>query len=113
MTLALRQSKLSQSKLWMCDAAVAEPETRKRHATNIVDAQFSVYFLAAAALLTGGVRWDDYPQLLGRADVNALADRVVVTHDADIEALYPHRMAGSVRVTCLDGRPLISNTRPI
>ena len=87
-------------------AAVAEPETRKRHATNIVDAQFSVYFLAAAALLTGGVRWDDYPQLLGRADVNALADRVVVTHDADIEALYPHRMAGSVRVTCLDGRVL-------
>ncbi|MEZ5737113.1 MAG: MmgE/PrpD family protein [Novosphingobium sp.] len=86
-------------------AAVAEPEPRKRHAANIVDAQFSVYFLAAAALLTGGVRWDDYPGLLGRPDVNALADRVVVWHDPKIEALYPRRMAASVAIVS-DGRML-------
>ncbi|MEI4472306.1 MmgE/PrpD family protein [Frigidibacter sp. MR17.24] len=87
-------------------AAVAEPEPRKRHAANIVDAQFSVYFLAAAALLTGGVRWDDYPGLLGRADIDALADRVMPWHDPQIEALYPRRMAASVRVSLADGRKL-------
>ena len=87
-------------------AAVAEPEARKRHARNIVDAQFSVYFLAATALLTGGVRWDDYPELLGRDDVDALADRVDVHHDPVIEALYPRRMAASVTVTLRDGRKL-------
>lgn len=87
-------------------AAVAEPEPRKRHAANIVDAQFSVYFLAAAALLTGGVRWDDYPGLIGRADINALADRVTARHDTEIEALYPRRMAARVEVELVDGRTL-------
>ena len=36
MTLALRQSKLSQSKLWMCDAAVAEPEEAAETPTESV-----------------------------------------------------------------------------
>lgn len=84
-------------------AAVAEPEPRKRHAANIVDAQFSAYFLSAIALLTGGVRWDDYPALLGRADVNALADKVRITHHDGVEALYPRRMAAFVRVLRRDG----------
>ena len=83
--------------------AVAEPEARKRHARNIVDAQFSVYFLAAAALLEGGVRWDDYPALLGRADVDALADRVSAYHDEEVEALYPAAMAARVMVRLRDG----------
>lgn len=87
-------------------AAVAEPEPRKRHARNIVDAQFSVYFLAAAAVLTKGVRWDDYPDLLGRADVDALADCVDAVHDPAVEDLYPRRMAARVRVTLTDGRVL-------
>ncbi|MEO1974759.1 MAG: MmgE/PrpD family protein [Paracoccaceae bacterium] len=85
-------------------AAVAEPEPRKRHAANIVDAQFSVYFLAATALLTGGVRWDDYPELLGKPEINALADRVTPWHDPRIEELYPRRMAAHVRLTLKDGR---------
>ena len=84
-------------------AAVAEPETRKRHASNIVDAQFSIYFLAAAALRTGGVRWDDYPRLLGDAEIDALADRVRAVHDGDVEARYPAAMAARVTVRFADG----------
>ncbi|PZX15106.1 2-methylcitrate dehydratase PrpD [Palleronia aestuarii] len=87
-------------------AAVGEPEARKRHARNTVDAQFSMYFLAAAALIAGGVRWDDYPRLIAQPEIDALADKVQVWHDTAIEALYPRRMAASVRVVLSDGREL-------
>ena len=87
-------------------AAVAEPEARKRRARNVVDAQFSIYFLTAAALLTGGVRWDDYPRLIGDAAVNALAARVRPLQDETVEALYPAAMAGRVTIVLDDGRRL-------
>lgn len=83
--------------------AVAEPEPRKRRARNLVDAQFSAYFLAAAALREGGVRWDDYPRLIGDPEIDALAARVHCAHDAEVEALYPAAMAGRVAVRFADG----------
>jgi 2-methylcitrate dehydratase PrpD len=79
----------------------AYPEEPKRRPASIVDAQFSMYYAAAATLARGSVRWDDYAR---RDDpvLAALADRVTVVEDPEIEALVP-AMAASVEI---DAGPL-------
>ncbi len=56
---------------------VAEPEAPKKAPANVVDAQFSVYFAAAIALLEGGFTWQSYGRLRDPAVV-ALMGRVRV-----------------------------------
>ena len=78
----------------------AYPEDRKRKPESIVDAQFSMYYTAAATLAWGGVRWDD----LARRDapeVGALIDRITVEEDPAVEALVP-AMAALVEVDAGD-----------
>ncbi|MDQ6942694.1 MAG: MmgE/PrpD family protein, partial [Candidatus Eremiobacteraeota bacterium] len=75
---------------------VGDPEEAKRHPRSVVDKQFSMYHAAAATILWGSVRWDDYarpddPQLA------RLIARVKVSADPEIEALAP-RMASKVEV---------------
>ena len=75
---------------------VGDPEEAKRHPRTVVDKQFSMYHAAAATILWGSVRWDDY----ARADDPELArliERITVSNDAEIEALAP-RMASKVEV---------------
>ncbi|HEY0394819.1 MAG TPA: MmgE/PrpD family protein [Candidatus Elarobacter sp.] len=74
----------------------AHPESQKRRPASVVDAQFSMYYAAAAALAWGGVRWEDF----GRRDapeLAALIDRIVVDEDPRVEALVP-AMAALVEV---------------
>lgn len=75
---------------------VGDPEDVKRHPRSVVDKQFSMYHAAAATILWGSVRWDDYarpddPQFA------RLVERIKVSNDPDIEALAP-RMASKVEV---------------
>jgi 2-methylcitrate dehydratase PrpD len=79
----------------------AFPEDGKRRPATIVDAQFSMYYAAAATLARGSVRWDEYAR---RDDplLAALADRVTVVDDPEIDALVP-AMAASVEI---DAGPL-------
>jgi len=79
---------------------VGDPEDAKRRPRTVVDKQFSMYHAAAATILWGSVRWDDYarpddPQLA------RLIERITVSHDAEIEALAP-RMASNVEVDAGD-----------
>jgi 2-methylcitrate dehydratase PrpD len=67
-------------------ALVKDPEPAKRSPRSIVDGQFSMFFLAAVALLRGGFGWSDYA-LLDDPDVHRLALRVEVVSDPEIEAL--------------------------
>lgn len=74
----------------------AYPEERKRRPASIVDAQFSMYYTAAATIAWGTVRWDD----LARCDAPELApliDRITVTEDPAVEGLVPG-MAALVEV---------------
>lgn len=84
----------------------AEPALAKRRPQSVVDGQFSMHFVGAVALLTGGLAWDDYAHLLRDPQVQALSDRMEVVNDSRVEALYPQRMAGSVRIELSSGEVL-------
>ncbi len=74
----------------------AYPEERKRRPRTMVDAQFSMYYAAAATLLWGGVRWDDF----ARRDAPEIARSSSASRStkiAAVEALVP-RMAARVEV---------------
>ena len=72
------------------------PETSKRAPEGIVDGQFSMYFLAAVALLRQRMTWDDY-ELLGDPLVARTMAKIRVEIDPEIEARFP-TMAASVEV---------------
>jgi 2-methylcitrate dehydratase PrpD len=74
----------------------AYPAEHKRRPQSIVDAQFSMYYAAAATVVRGSVRWDDYAHLADPA-IAALIERVVVTEDPEVEALFP-RMSAIVEI---------------
>jgi 2-methylcitrate dehydratase PrpD len=80
----------------------AWPEESKRRPRSIVDAQFSMYYAAAATVAWGSVRWDDYARI-GAPEIAALIERITVSEDPDIEALVPN-MAALVEVDAGDVR---------
>lgn len=75
---------------------IGVPEDAKRTPRSIVDGQFSMFFLAAVALLHERMTWDDY-KLLGNADVVRTIERIEVREDPEIEARFP-TMAASVEI---------------
>jgi 2-methylcitrate dehydratase PrpD len=78
----------------------AYPEDRKRRPESIVDAQFSMYYTAAATLAWGSVRWDDFARRAA-PEIAALIERITVVEDPAIEALVP-AMAALVEVDAGD-----------
>lgn len=66
-------------------AIVGVPEARKISPINSVDAQFSVYFQAAAALLDGDVGWGTYRRV-GEPETEKLAARITVAPDDAVTA---------------------------
>ena len=75
------------------------PEALKRHPRNLIESQFSMHICAAIALQRGSVGWSDFQQLWQDADTLQLCERVAVYHDADVQADYPGRLSGRVRIT--------------
>lgn len=67
-------------------ALVGDPADAKRRPRSIVEGQFSMPFAASVALMRGGFGWDDY-DLLDRADVDVLCDRVETFRDESLEGL--------------------------
>ena len=74
----------------------AYPPERKRRPETVVDAQFSMYYTAAATLAWGGVRWDDFARR-DAPEIAALIELITVDEDPAVEALVPS-MAASVEV---------------
>jgi 2-methylcitrate dehydratase PrpD len=75
---------------------IGVPEEAKRAPHSIVDGQFSMFFLAAVALLHQRMTWDDY-KLLGNAEVARTIERIEVRLDPEIDARFP-TMAASVEI---------------
>lgn len=75
---------------------VAVPEAYKRAPSSVVDGQFSMYFLAAAAIVKRAFGWDDY-RLLGDPRIAPIIARIRVDEDPAVEALYP-KMAALVEL---------------
>jgi 2-methylcitrate dehydratase PrpD len=64
-------------------AIVGGEGANKRAPQNVVDGQFSVYFLTAVALLDGAVTWASYKRV-GDPDVASLIARIELSTDDDV-----------------------------
>ena len=82
---------------------VADPLADKQNPQGIVDGQFSMPFVAAAALINGGLVWDDYAPLLADDNAKALCRKVRPVVDSRAEAEYPANLAAAVKVTTSAG----------
>ena len=82
---------------------IGDPEDDKRHPKNVVDGQFSMPFVAAVALREGGMDWDDYARHIDDPETLALCQRVDCVVDPKVEAEFPARMSGSVRLRTRQG----------
>lgn len=80
------------------------PEAQKRTPDNLVDAQFSMHFLAAVALECGRIHWDDFRQRLADATTSGLMRRIGVFRNAEKRGL--HRFSACVSIVLRDGRHL-------
>ncbi|HEX9133365.1 MAG TPA: MmgE/PrpD family protein [Ktedonobacteraceae bacterium] len=91
---------------------IADPIEQKRQASNVVEAQFSMPFGAAIALLTGkaglAVFTDEW---LHNPRVRELMQRVECDTSPELDDYYPAEWRASASVTMTDGRELSANVR--
>jgi 2-methylcitrate dehydratase PrpD len=86
---------------------VAEPLAAKRRPANVVDAQFSLPFGAAIALLRGRAMPADHDEAaLANPDVQTLMDRVHPYRDPELDARWPAQWPAEVTIELHDGRAL-------
>jgi 2-methylcitrate dehydratase PrpD len=86
---------------------VAEPIERKRTPDNVVDAQFSAPYAAAAALVLGGGGIEAYaPQHLANPAIRELMARTDCYQDASLDQDYPRLWPAAAEVHLRDGRVL-------
>lgn len=88
---------------------VGEPLPNKVHAGNIVDAQFSVYFQVAVALLDGRSNWRSYERI-GAADVDRVCSAIDVIVDPEMAITGAMVTIGSASARIDD--PLGEDSRP-
>ncbi len=86
-------------------ALVVIPEEKKYNPETIVDAQFSMPFGAAVAMLYGKATLDEYTlDNLRSSQVKLLMDRVVCKEDPDLETAFPQKWPASVTLQTKDGK---------
>ncbi len=84
---------------------VCEPEANKKRPQNPYDAQFSIPFIVASALLRGRFSLDELaPEAIADPQILALADRV--GYKVDPNSGFPRYYSGELLVETTDGRPL-------
>ncbi|SDG23255.1 MmgE/PrpD family protein [Thalassobaculum litoreum] len=82
---------------------IGGPIEMKRKPVTVVDGQFSMPFLAAAALRLGGFGWDDYKTHLTDKTTLDLTNKVSCELDARCDAAFPANMAGSATIETTRG----------
>ena len=86
---------------------VAAPEDKKRNPQNVVDAQFSMPFSAAVAIIHGRASLEEYvDENLGRPEIRDLMSRVHCVQDPALEEDYPSQWPAWAEVETKDGRRL-------
>lgn len=86
-------------------ALVAEPQEQKSNPKSVVDAQFSMPFGAAVAILYGKAALDEYTmENVNSAPVKELMAKVVCVSDPELEKEFPKKWPASVTIRTKDGR---------
>lgn len=91
----LREDEIDEIRIGLSTTAVGwvgGDAPHKRTPRTVGDAQFSMYFCAALAALTGTLQWDDY-RGLGDARILQMAKRIAVMPDSRADALEPQLAA--------------------
>ena len=84
---------------------VCEPEASKRSPRNAYEAQFSVHYTIATALVRGRFTLDELEEeALGDARTHALMQKI--GYEVDPDSLFPRYYSGEVVVRLKDGREL-------
>jgi 2-methylcitrate dehydratase PrpD len=84
---------------------VAEPRAEKRSPANVVDAQFSLPFGAAVALLEGRAGLTEYSELtISSTAVQKLMKRVEHVVDPALDAVFPDEWLAWAEITTDDGQ---------
>jgi 2-methylcitrate dehydratase PrpD len=92
-------------------ATVFEPVAVKRRPTTLVEAQFSMPFVAAVALLDGEVTPAQFTEdRYSDPAVLALAERVDCVHDPELDTDYPQHWPSWVRIETRGGDVLEGRT---
>lgn len=82
---------------------VGDPIEAKQKPVTVVDGQFSMPFLAAAALRIGGFGWDDYKTHLTDRETLDLTAKVTCHLDTRCDAAFPANMAGTASIETTRG----------
>ena len=83
---------------------VAQPEELKRNPRTIVDAQFSMPFGAAMAIIHGRASLDEYTQdNVSSPQVKEIMDRVFCVEDPELEKEFPKKWPASVEIVTKKG----------
>ncbi len=96
----IRPEEIESVTIGLCDAGVdliGQPVERKRDPQNIVDGQFSMHFLAAAAIIRRRMTWNDY-DLLRDPGVRDLMQRITVVPNAEANRVFPRQWLASVQI---------------
>jgi 2-methylcitrate dehydratase PrpD len=83
---------------------VAEPRAKKYRPESVVDAQFSMPYGAAVALLEGAAGLDQFtPAQIGSPRVHQMMDKVALVKDASIEETFPREWPARVAMELDNG----------
>ena len=106
----LRAPDVKQVKLGILKAGfpiILEPQELKYNPQTVVDAQFSMPFGAALALLYGKAGLDEYTEANLRSPrLRELMSRVVCVADPELDKVYPKQWPASVEIITKDERKL-------
>jgi len=85
-------------------ALVVVPKEAKYHPQSVVDAQFSMPFGAAVAILYGKATLDEYvPETIRSAEVSAMMRRITCVEDPSIEGEFPRKWPATVTIRTQKG----------
>jgi 2-methylcitrate dehydratase PrpD len=106
----LRAQDVEQVKLGILEAGmpiISEPRELKYNPRTVVDAQFSMPFGAALALLYGKAGLDEYTEVnLGSPEIRELMSRVSCVADPELDKVYPRKWPASVEIITKAGEKL-------
>lgn len=91
---------------------VAEPIQHKRRPVNVVDAQFSVQYAVAAALIDRKLGLPQFaPERIVARDVREMMDRTRCYTRPDLNTNYPKEWPTEITISLADGRKLTSKVQ--
>jgi len=104
----LKPSDIDEVKLGILKAGipiVAQPEESKYVPKSIVDAQFSMPFGAAVAILCGRATLEEYTQKnIMSPEIKQMMAKIYCVEDPELERDYPEKWPASVNISTKEGR---------